>query len=143
MKKNKEPKNLNRREFIWKTSLASMALPSIIVHSGAIANENKGEIVQQWRNRQSDMAYRQLGRTGYMISEVVCGGDPVSPKTYKQVEMAMELGLNYLDTAPAYGQGESEKGYGEILRSSSKREKVFVNTKISGFTSNLACREIA
>ena len=135
---------MNRRQFIWKTSLSTMVLPSVIVSSRAVSGESKNSFTPQWRNKQSDMSYRMLGRTGYMISEVVCGGDPVSPETYKQVELAMEMGLNYLDTAPAYGRGNSEKGYGEILKSSSKREKVFVNTKISGFTSirNRMYREI-
>ena len=69
------------------------------------------------------MAYRQLGRTGFMVSEVVNGGDPVSTKNYRMVETAIEKGLNYLDMAPAYGRGECEKGYGLIIDSSSKREK--------------------
>ncbi len=80
------------------------------------------------------MAYRQLGRTGYMVSEVVNGGDPVNPTNLGPAELAIEMGLNYLDTAPAYGRGESEKGYGKLLRASSMRDKVFVNTKISSFS---------
>ncbi len=121
-----------------------MVLPSVMLGSKAISGVSENSFVPQWRNKQSDMSYRMFGRTGYMISEVVCGGDPVSPETYKQVELAIEMGLNYLDTAPAYGRGNSEKGYGEILKSSSKREKVFLNTKISGFTSirNKMYREI-
>ncbi len=47
----------------------------------------------------------------------------------------MERGLNYLDMAPAYGNGECEKGYAKIIDSSSKREKVFMTTKISGVMS--------
>ncbi len=60
------------------------------------------------------------------------------------VEVAIERGLNYLDTAPAYGRGESERGYSKIIDSPSKREKVFMTTKISGFTSvrNRMYREI-
>jgi aryl-alcohol dehydrogenase-like predicted oxidoreductase len=135
MGKNQNHIPVNRREFIWKSSLASIALPSIFINIPVSAQEKRVKIQPQWRNKQNDMVYRQLGRTGYMISEVVNGGDPVSPLTYRQVELAMEMGLNYLDTAPAYGRGESEKGYGEILASSSMREKVFINTKISGFTS--------
>lgn len=141
---NGDNKNwLNRRTFIWKSTLASLTLPTIVA-SKAGAEKSKSGITIQWRNRQSDMAYRQLGRTGYMVSELVYGGDPVSTQSYKQVELAIDMGLNYLDTAPAYGRGESEKGYGELLKSSSIREKVFVNTKISGFTSvrNRMYREI-
>jgi hypothetical protein len=33
----------------------------------------------EWRNRQPEMRYRKLGRTGFLISEIVCGGDPISP----------------------------------------------------------------
>jgi aryl-alcohol dehydrogenase-like predicted oxidoreductase len=76
-----------------------------------------------------------LGRTGLMISEVVNGGDPVSTKNIRPAEIAMERGLNYLDMAPAYGNGECEKGYAKIIDSSSKREKVFMTTKISGVMS--------
>ena len=144
MNKLKDSKSMNRRQFIWKTSLSTVVLPSVLASTTAVSEESKKSIVPQWRNKQSEMSYRMLGRTGYMISEVVSGGDPVSPETYKQVELAIEMGLNYLDTAPAYGRGNSEKGYGEILKSSSKREKVFLNTKISGFTSvrNRMYREI-
>ena len=69
----------------------------------------KAAISHEWRNKQSDMAYRQLGNTGFMVSEFVNGGDPVSTKSFKQVEYAMEKGLNYLDMAPAYGRGDVKK----------------------------------
>lgn len=87
----------------------------------------------EWRNKQPEMAYRQLGRTGYMISEVVSGGDPIRPDNYQHLELALERGLNYLDMAPAYGRGDCERAYGMFLDGSSKREKVFLNTKISSF----------
>ncbi len=137
---------ITRRNFIKSSTLASLSLPVVFTRSySAAAGSNRiRKIEPEWRNRQSDMSYRQLGRTGYMISEVVNGGDPVSTTNYKQVEFAIEKGLNYLDTAPAYGRGESEKGYGKLIDSSSKREKVFINTKISGFSGvrNRLYREI-
>ena len=92
---------MNRRQFIRKTSLSSMVLPSLMLGSKAVSGESENSFVPQWRNKQSDMSYRMLGRTGYMISEVVCGGDPVSPETYKQDELSIEMGLNYQDTATA------------------------------------------
>ncbi len=81
------------------------------------------------------MAYRRLGRTNYMISEVVCGGNTISPGNFRHVEEAIEHGLNYLDTAPAYGRGQSELGYAELIRGA-KRDRVFLNTKVSVWTSN-------
>ena len=43
----------------------------------------------EWRNKQP-MRYRRLGRTGFMISEIVGGGDPISPTNNRHVEMAIE-----------------------------------------------------
>jgi len=90
------------------------------------------------------MAYRMLGRTGMMISEVVNGGDPLRLDNLRPTEIAIERGLNYLDMAPAYGNGECEKAYGKIIDSSSKREKVFMATKVSSFNGirNRMYREI-
>jgi len=65
-----------------------------------------------------------------MVSEIVFGGDPVAPDNRRHVEMAVERGLNYLDTAPAYGQGKSEEGYAEVLRAVG-RGRVFLTTKVS------------
>jgi aryl-alcohol dehydrogenase-like predicted oxidoreductase len=76
------------------------------------------------------MRYRRLGRTGYMVSEIVCGGNPISPTNYRHAELAIDMGLNYLDTAPAYGNGDSERGYANVVEGS-KRDRVFLNTKVS------------
>ena len=46
----------------------------------------------EWRNKQPGMAYRRLGRTGLMVSEVVCGGDPITLENYKHLERALEMG---------------------------------------------------
>jgi len=90
----------------------------------------------EWRNRQSDMSYRRLGRTGMMISEVVSGGDPIRSDNYDHLNLAVEMGLNYLDMAPAYGRGDCETAYGKLLAGkSSLREKVYLTTKISAFSS--------
>lgn len=88
----------------------------------------------EWRNKQPGMAYRRLGRTGLMISEVVSGGDPITTENYKHIDLAIEMGLNYLDMAPAYHKGDTERAYGKLLGgSSSKRDKVFLTTKVSDY----------
>jgi aryl-alcohol dehydrogenase-like predicted oxidoreductase len=82
------------------------------------------------------MAYRRLGRTGLMISEVVCGGDPITLDNYRHLELALEMGLNYLDMAPSYNRGDTERAYGKLLGASpGRREKVFLTTKVSDFNS--------
>jgi aryl-alcohol dehydrogenase-like predicted oxidoreductase len=111
---------LNRRELLL-SALALKAAPA------APAGE--------WRNRQPELAYRRLGRTGFMISEVVMGGNTISPTNYEHVLEAIDMGLNYLDTAPAYGQGKSEEGYARVLKAR-PRDKFFLNSKISTWDLN-------
>jgi aryl-alcohol dehydrogenase-like predicted oxidoreductase len=84
----------------------------------------------EWRNKTNGVAYRRLGRTGFHISEVVMGGNLISPTNHDHVLKAIDMGLNYLDTAPAYGQGLSEKGYAAVLKARG-RDKVFLNSKVS------------
>ena len=70
------------------------------------------------------MEYRTLGRTGLKVSALAfgCGdvgglmvrGEPADRE--RAIARAVELGINYLDTAPSYGSGESEKNLGAVLR---------------------------
>jgi len=81
------------------------------------------------------MEYRTLGRTGLKVSALAfgCGdvgglmvrGEPADRE--RAIARAVELGINYLDTAPSYGSGESEKNLGAVLRA--LRPPVIVGTK--------------
>ena len=81
------------------------------------------------------MDYRPLGSTGLQVSEIGfgCGnvgglmirgehGDQV-----KAAARAIELGINYFDTAPSYGDGQSEINLGQVLKELSA--DVYVGTK--------------
>ena len=135
---------INRRSFIKSGALIAAGSSISLGVNASFKKRKTSAVSLEWRNKQSDMAYRQLGNTGFMVSEFVNGGDPVSTENYKMIEYAMEKGLNYLDMAPAYGRGECEKGYSKVIDVSSKREKVFMTTKVSGFTGvrNRLYREI-
>lgn len=69
------------------------------------------------------MKHRQFGRTGLEVSELVFGGGAVGgllidqdPETKRRVlERALSAGINWIDTAPSYGQGRSEAALGELL----------------------------
>ncbi len=131
-------KFLSRRNFLSLASAATVGLttvPFTQADARITSDQQKKFTLPQpeWRNKQSGMAYRMLGRTGMMISEVVNGGDPVRLGNLRPTELAIERGLNYLDMAPAYGNGECEQAYAKIIDSSSKREKVFMTTKVSSF----------
>lgn len=85
------------------------------------------------------MQYRPFGRTGINISTLGFGamrlpGNPVDGKTVYDEELgvqiiqrAFELGVNYVDTAPYYCDGESEVIVGKALKG--WRDKVYLSTK--------------
>jgi len=70
------------------------------------------------------MELRNLGMTGLRVSTLGfgCGnvggliirGTPAERE--RAVARAMELGVNYFDTAPSYGDGESERNLGQVLK---------------------------
>lgn len=123
--------SVDRRVFL-RSSLAAgaaMAMPAPLAGWAASAPPLPQAGKVEWRNKQAGMKYRRLGRTGFMVSEIVFGGDPVAPDNRRHVEVAIERGLNYLDTAPDYGRGKSEEGYAEVLRAVG-RDKVFQTTKV-------------
>lgn len=81
------------------------------------------------------MEYRILGRTGLRVSALGfgCGnvgglmirGAPAERE--RAVARAIELGINYFDTAPMYGDGLSEQHLGQALRA--LKASVYVGTK--------------
>ena len=138
------PQPLDRREFIkGSLTVAGGAAAGLVAAERLYGATGTTSSDGEWRNRQAGMRYRRLGRTGFMVSEIVFGGDPVSPDNRRHVELAVERGLNYLDTAPAYGRGRSEEGYAEVLQAIG-RDRVFLTTKVSalGGTRNQAYQEI-
>ena len=82
------------------------------------------------------MNYRDLGQTGMRISEISLGtwavggewGDVSEEEAWGALSRAVDLGVNFLDTADAYGDGASEKLIGRFLKERSDDE-IFVATK--------------
>jgi aryl-alcohol dehydrogenase-like predicted oxidoreductase len=82
------------------------------------------------------MQKRRLGRTGLEISVLGFGAGAVGGLMTKgapadqerALSRAYELGINYIDTASIYGNGESEKTLGRIFKGS-KRDDVVLGTK--------------
>ena len=83
------------------------------------------------------MNYRKFGNTGIEVSEIGfgcgdVGGLMVRGEHAYQVRVvarAMELGINYFDTASRYGGGQSETNLGRVLKELSA--EVYVGTKYS------------
>jgi aryl-alcohol dehydrogenase-like predicted oxidoreductase len=83
------------------------------------------------------MNLRRLGRTGLEVSEIGYGAWGIGQSMWigaddreslRALDRAIDLGLNFIDTALAYGDGHSERLVGETVRK--RAETVYVATKI-------------
>jgi len=82
------------------------------------------------------MRYRNLGETGMRVSEISLGtwafggdwGSVGEDDAYAALNRAVDLGVNFLDTADAYGDGRSERLIGRLLRER-PNDEILVATK--------------
>jgi len=82
------------------------------------------------------MKYNILGRTDLRVSRLGFGCGSIGgllvrgeyPKMRQAVSRALELGINYFDTAPLYGNGQSEVNLGAVLRE--LRAEALIGTKV-------------
>jgi aryl-alcohol dehydrogenase-like predicted oxidoreductase len=83
------------------------------------------------------MKYRTLGRTGIEVSEIGygawgiggvqwTGGD--DDEARRALNMAIDQGVNFIDTALAYGEGHSERLVGDVARS--RKERIYIASKV-------------
>jgi len=88
------------------------------------------------------MQYRKLGRTGLEVSAIGLGcaqlGSSCTEYAVKIVRRAVELGVNYFDTARGYGDSEIKLGLG--LKGN--REKVYVSSKTGAKTKEEAWKHV-
>src|SRR3984957_12238612 len=80
------------------------------------------------------MRYRPLGRTGQYVSEICLGAMTFDGGAgFWRALRALEAGVNFIDTANVYSEGQSEVQVGQALRDLGvKREDVIVATKVRG-----------
>src|SRR4029434_10586540 len=82
------------------------------------------------------MEYTVLGRTGLRVSRVGCGGGGIGQvwgptteaESVQTIHRALELGVNFFDVAPGYGNGKAERVLGRALHG--LQEPVVVATKV-------------
>ena len=79
----------------------------------------------------------KLGRTDLNVSEVVLGGgwvgglfiDPSYEVMEKALEISIESGINWIDTAETYSEGQSEKNIGDLLSALPVKDKFYISSK--------------
>ncbi len=81
------------------------------------------------------MQYRRLGRSGLQVSPLVLGtmnfGNPTEEEeAYAIVDAAVGAGINLIDCADIYNQGEAERILGEALKRNGRRHHVILTSKV-------------
>lgn len=83
------------------------------------------------------MRYRRLGKAGFEVSELGYGAWGIGLDWWKgstdkdalrSMNLAIDMGVNFIDTAMGYGNGHSERLIGQVLKDRS--ERVYVATKV-------------
>ncbi len=101
-----------------------------------------GCIICRFRAISAHMDYRQLGRSGLKVPELCFGvgtfgagdeffkawGETSEDEARKLIDICMEAGLNFFDTADVYSGGKSEEMLGRAV-SHLKREDILISTK--------------
>ena len=82
------------------------------------------------------MRYRTLGRTGFEVSDIAHGlwgmsgwSESDDKESRKAIQLAIDLGCNFFDTAWAYGNGKSDGLLGEAL-ANNKDKRIYAASKI-------------
>src|ERR1017187_2575322 len=103
----------------------------------------------EWGNQviESAMDYRTFGKTGWQVSQVGVGcwqfggtvmldGKPdgwsgvSDEESLATIKRAVELGVNFFDTADMYGWGRSEEVLGRALKEVGGRDRLHIATKV-------------
>ena len=121
------PLGMNRRQFLETVALGFVASP-------VLASQEKV------------LPSRAFGRTGLRVP-ILGFGSGSRFLMYEQEDQALEalnhaidLGICYIDTAHAYGEGRSEERIGRVM--TTRRNEVVLATKIPGRTAEAARRQI-
>lgn len=117
--------NFDRREFL-KKSLAT-TLGFTLIKPGS-TNATPADDIDEL-----PIPKRRLGKTGFDVSTVSLGGQSTIEQPGRRdealeiINRALDLGINYIDTSEAYGDGISEEYIGEVMKD--RRDEVFLTTK--------------
>ena len=95
----------------------------------AVANLNikqiKKNLGDQSGNPKVNIKYNTLGRTGFKVSNIAFG----APKNQPVLKAALDAGINYIDTGEIYGNGNSERTIGKVIKDRD-RKSIFITTKL-------------
>ncbi len=126
----------NRRTFIGTSMVATFAVAanagSAPVENALIGKDSKGRPLPYNPRTFQAMPTRNLGQTGHRVGIFSLGGQAVIETDDRDVaeavvNKAIDLGVNYIDTAASYGGGKSEQHIGPVMKY--RRHEVYLATK--------------
>lgn len=109
--------------------------PTLEFRKEQFYNEFADKNLNQLQNQEVSMEYRKLGKCGLKVSEIGLGGNDFGGRIDEQVSIdvirhALDMGINFIDTADVYSQGRSEEFVGKAV--TGKRSEVIIATKFGG-----------
>ncbi len=116
----KTKNRMNRRSFL-KTTAVSVAGTGLLYPSKKklTDQENPPPTVKI-------KEYRILGRTGFKASDIAAG----KPYNAAVLQLLLDSGVNYIDTAESYERGQSERVIGEAIKGRD-RKSLFITSKLN------------
>lgn len=130
-------KNINRRTFLGN----GVAIAATATAGNQFTPEEKEILIPLRKNNKDPfnpvtfnaMPTRSLGKTGYKAGILSLGGQATleikgrEEESEKIINKAIDLGINYIDTAASYGQGISQLNIGRVMKT--RRGEVWLSTK--------------
>ena len=123
----KVKKELDRREFM-KSSLVSALSGGVFLNSFNRTRTINNLFEKDSRKKEEDenkIEYRKLGSTGYNASLLGFGAMITTDPAV--LERALDMGVNYVDTARGYQRGNNEIWIGKVIKN--RRKDLFLTTK--------------
>jgi predicted aldo/keto reductase-like oxidoreductase len=129
--------NFSRRSFLGAglTAAASAAVGNNVLSA---SEQNQGTAKSKNDTPFNPVTYgamptRSLGKTGYKVGILSLGGQATleikgkEEESEKIINRAIDLGINYIDTAASYGGGVSQLNIGKVMKT--RRNEVWLSTK--------------
>ncbi len=121
------PSRSNKRSPLTRRGFLGAALGAVPA-AALFGREAAGQAPTQAAAPSRIKEYRTLGRTGFKVSDIAFGAGPLNNANVLMA--ALDRGVNYIDTAEHYVNGNSERAVGQALKGRD-RSKVFLTTKLN------------
>lgn len=119
-----------RRDFL---KLGGTAAAGFLAHAAVAQTPRAMPPLPENARTHDAMPTRNLGKTGYRVGIFSLGGQASVERPNNEavavplIEKALDLGVNYIDTAAAYGGGVSQRYIGQVMKR--RRNEAFLTSK--------------